>query len=142
MPKAIGPHVVSRYREDALTFGIAGIIGLIPGIGDIFDALVSLYIIVRAIQLGTPRITVARMFVNVGIESLAGSVPVLGDLFDIGFKANRRNYRLLKTHISQPERHRTKDWLFLIVTVVLTPASIALPVIALFEIAKHVLPFQ
>ena len=33
-------------------FGIAGIIGLIPGIGDIFDALISLYIVVRAINLG------------------------------------------------------------------------------------------
>jgi len=171
MPKAIGPYLVSRYRADALTpevvdpriadvealarcldyafelpggfqFGIAGIIGLIPGIGDIFDALVSLYIIVRAIQLGTPRVTVARMFVNVGIEALAGSVPVFGDLVDIAFKANRRNYRLLKTHISQPDRRRTKDWLFLILTIVLTLASIALPAIALFEVAKHLLFFK
>jgi uncharacterized protein DUF4112 len=166
MHKAIGPYVSPRYRQDALTpevvdpriadvealarlfdyafalpggfqFGIAGIIGLIPGIGDVFDALVSLYIIVRAIQLGISRVAIARMLVNVGIEALAGSVPFIGDLFDIVFKANRRNYLLLRSHISQPARQTTHDWFFLVVTVVLLIASIALPVIGLIELAKH-----
>jgi hypothetical protein len=51
---------------------VAGIVGLIPGIGDLFDALVSLYIVVRAIQLDISRVAIARMLVNVGIEALAG----------------------------------------------------------------------
>ena len=33
-------------------FGVAGIIGLIPGIGDVIDALLSIYIVARAVQLG------------------------------------------------------------------------------------------
>src|ERR1700716_3404731 len=41
-------------------FGMAGIIGLIPGIGDIVDALISLYIVLRAVQLQIPRVAVAR----------------------------------------------------------------------------------
>lgn len=143
MSKAISPVRPPRYREDALTpevvdpriadvealarwldyaftvpggfqFGFAGIIGLIPGIGDIFDALVSLYIIARSIQLGIARVAIARMLVNVGIEALAGAVPFFGDLFDIAFKANRRNYQLLKNHLSQPDLHKRKDWLFLL----------------------------
>jgi hypothetical protein len=117
---------------------MAGFIGLIPGIGEVFDALVSLYIIIRAIQLGISRVAIARMLMNVGIEALAGSVPLIGDLFDIAFKANRRNYHLLKKHISQPKRQRRHDWLFLIVTVALVIASIALPVIGLIELAKHI----
>jgi hypothetical protein len=167
MQKEIGPPIFPRYRQEALTpeivdprladvealarwldyafalpggfqFGIAGIIGLIPGIGDIFDALVSLYIIVRAIQLGISRIVIARMLVNVGIEALAGSVPFIGTLFDVVFKANRRNYQLLKTHLSQPDRHKTQDWFFLLVTIALVIAAMALPVIALIELAKYV----
>ncbi len=166
MQKAISPYAIPRYREDALTpevvdpriadvealarwldyafelpggfrFGFAGIIGLVPGIGDVFDALVSLYIIIRAIQLGIPRVAIARMLVNVGIEALAGSVPFIGDLFDIAFKANRRNYQLLKNHLSQRERQRTHDWFFLVVTVLLVIAAIALPVIGLIEFARH-----
>ncbi len=164
--KDITPYAVPRYRKDALTpevvdprladveaiarwfdyafelpggfrFGFAGIIGLIPGIGDVIDALVSLFIIVRAIQLGIPRVAVTRMLVNVGIEALAGTVPFLGDLFDIAFKANRRNYEILRNRISQPERQKAHDWLFLAITVVVVIASVALPVVGLIELAKH-----
>ncbi len=119
-------------------FGLAGIIGLIPGIGDIIDALISLYIVVRAIQLGISRVAIARMLVNVGIEALAGSVPLVGDLFDVVFKANRRNYRLLKSHLSQPARQRAHDWIFLIITVIVVMASIALPIAGLIFLAKHI----
>lgn len=118
-------------------FGIAGIIGLIPGIGDIFDALLSLYIVARAHQLGLPRVAITRMLVNVGIEALAGSVPFIGDLFDIAFKANRRNYELLKRHLAEPRRQSSHDWLFLIVTSGLVLACIALPVMVSIEIARH-----
>jgi hypothetical protein len=77
-------------------FGFAGIIGLIPGIGDVMDGLISLYIVFRAVQLRISRVAIARMLINVAIESLAGTVPFIGDLFDIAFKANRRNYQLLR----------------------------------------------
>jgi len=166
VPNEVTPYAVPRHRADALTpevvdpriadveavarwfdyafalpggfrFGLAGIIGLIPGIGDVIDALISLYIVFRAIQLGIPRVAIARMLVNVGIEAVAGSVPLIGDLFDVAFKANRRNYRLLKSHLSQPARQRAHDWIFLIITVIVVMASIALPVIGLIVLAKH-----
>ena len=166
MPKAITQYAAQRYLDDALTpeivdprvadvealarwldyafalpggfrFGVASIIGLIPGIGDAVDGLISLYIVSRAIQLGVARVTIARMLVNVGIEALAGSVPFAGDLFDVVFKANRRNYQLLRDHISQPRRQNMQDWLFLILTVVLVLAGIALPVLGLIELAKY-----
>lgn len=167
MPKAITAYATPRYRKEALTpdvvdpriadvealarwldyafalpggfrFGVAGIIGLIPGIGDLFDALVSLYIVLRAIQLRIARVAIARMLVNVGIEALVGSIPFIGDLFDIAFKANRRNYQLLKSHMSHSERQTARDWLFLIITVAIIAASIALPVIALIALARHI----
>ena len=87
-------------------YGLAGLIGLIPGIGDILDALLSLYIVGRAVQLGIPRITITRMVLNVGIESVGGSVPFVGAMFDTVFKANRRNYQLLKIHLAGPRSKR------------------------------------
>ncbi|MDQ2774336.1 MAG: DUF4112 domain-containing protein [Acidobacteriota bacterium] len=166
MPKAITTYTVPRYRADALTpeivdpriadveavarwldyafeipggfrFGLAGIIGLIPGIGDILDALASLYIVTRAVQLGLSRVAIARMLVNIGIEGLAGAVPFAGDVFDIAFKANRRNYLLLRSHLTEPRRQSVYDWLFLVLTVLLVIASVALPVIVIIELAKH-----
>ena len=112
-------------------FGLAGIIGLIPGIGDIIDALISLYIVVRAVQLGLSRVAIARMVVNVGIESVLGALPFVGDLLVVGFKANRRNYRLLQQHMYEPARQKSRDWLFLAVTGVLLIACLSLPIIAI-----------
>ncbi len=152
-PDALNPEVVdprladveglARWLDYAFTlpggfrFGFAGIIGLIPGIGDIVDGLISLYIVYRAIQLRIARVAIARMLVNVGIEALAGSVPFIGTLFDIAFKANLRNYKLLKSHLAQPELQKSRDWIFLILTMALVVASIALPLILLVELARR-----
>ena len=148
-PEVVDPRIadveaLARWLDYAFTlpggfqFGFAGIIGLIPGIGDVLDALISLFIIVRAIKLAIPRVAIARMLVNVGIEALAGTVPFVGDLFDVVFKANLRNYEILKKHLSQSERQRRADWWFLVLTVLLVMASIALPVIGLVELVRHI----
>ena len=148
IPEVVDPRIadveaVARWFDYAFRlpggfrFGFAGIIGLIPGIGDIIDALISLYIVTRAIQLGIARVALARMLVNVGIEAAAGAVPFLGDLFDIAFKANKRNYQILKSHLAQPVRQRARDWWFLAVTLALVLAGIALPIWGLIELVKH-----
>jgi hypothetical protein len=38
---------------------------------------------------------------NVAIEGLVGAVPVLGDLFDVGFRANRRNVKILQDYFAR-----------------------------------------
>ena len=82
-----------------IRFGLDGIIGLIPGIGDILGAMASWIIILAAWLRGVPRITLARMLANVAIETIIGTIPILGDAFDIAWKANRRNYALLERSI-------------------------------------------
>lgn len=80
--------------------GIDPILGLIPGVGDIIGAALSLYLVREASRLGISKWIVFRMVGNVGVEALIGCVPVLGDLFDAAFKANIRNLRLLELHYS------------------------------------------
>ncbi|MDQ6676962.1 MAG: DUF4112 domain-containing protein [Acidobacteriota bacterium] len=144
-PRLADVEALARWLDYAFAlpggfrFGVAGIIGLIPGIGDVLDGLLSLYIVMRAVQLGIPRVTITRMLVNVGIEAFFGSVPFLGAMFDTVFKANRRNYQLLKSHIAQPGRQSSRDWWFLILTLCVVAAGIAIPVWVLIEIAKHLL---
>ena len=118
-------------------YGFGGIIGLIPGIGDILEALLSIYIVARAVQLGVPRVALARMVVNVGIEALVGAVPILGAAFDTVFKANRRNYRLLRDHLASPRQQTSKDWWFLIVTLALVLLGLSVPIFLLLEILKQ-----
>ena len=152
-PEVIDPRItdveaLARWLDYAFTlpggfrFGFAGFIGLIPGLGDLFDALISLYIIVRAHQVGVSRVTIGRMLVNVGIEALAGAVPVIGDLFDIAFKANRRNYLLLKSHLAEPRRKRTQDVVFLAIAGLVVLATLALPILGLIELTKLLLYYR
>jgi hypothetical protein len=77
------------------------LVGLIPGIGDAATNAITAYIIFQAWRLGVPRSVLTRMLSNLGIDFVVGLVPVFGDLFDIGYKANRRNARLLRRHFTE-----------------------------------------
>ncbi len=142
-PRMADVEAVARWMDYAFVlpggfrFGLGGIVGLMPGIGDVVDALISLYIVVRAIQLRVARVAITRMIVNVGIEAVCGSVPLIGDLFDVVFKANRRNYELLRSHMEQPRKQQASDWMFLIAILAMAGLSVALPLFALIQLAKH-----
>jgi hypothetical protein len=102
-----------RVPGTPIRFGLDGIVGFIPGIGDVLGGIASSIIIIAAWTRGVPAITVARMVLNVAIETVGGSVPVIGNLFDIGWKANRRNYKLLKASLRVPGRTASQSWLVL-----------------------------
>lgn len=82
-------------------YGIDGLIGLIPVIGDIITTAIALWIVREARALGAPRWLVARMLTNVAIDGVVGAVPLVGDAFDVAFKANFRNVRLLRKWIDK-----------------------------------------
>lgn len=79
-------------------FGIEALLRLIPGIGDAAASALSCYLLYEAYRLGVPPRIFVRMLVNVGVEGLVGAVPVAGDAFDVAFRANRRNLRLLRDY--------------------------------------------
>jgi Domain of unknown function (DUF4112) len=103
-----------RVPGTSIRFGLDGIIGLVPGLGDIIGGLASTFLVVAAWVRGIPYITLLRMVVNIGIEVLLGTIPLLGDAFDIAWKANRRNYALIVRHLEKPRSQTWRDWVFLI----------------------------
>src|SRR5262245_41336966 len=61
--------------------GLDALVGfLVPGLGDVVTGLVSLSVLGAAMRRGVPRIVLARMLVNIGVDVLVGLVPVVGDL--------------------------------------------------------------
>ncbi len=100
-----------------IRFGLDAIIGLIPGFGDMFTMLASLYILGAARRYGVSRITMTRMAINIAVDSLLGALPILGDIFDVVWKANEKNLSLLRRHLDSPSealRTSSGDWLFVI----------------------------
>ena len=84
-----------------IRFGADAVVGLVPGVGDLVTAGVSCMIILEARRMGAPNHLLARMLGNLAIDAAAGSIPVLGDIFDLAFRANLRNMRILRRHFEQ-----------------------------------------
>jgi hypothetical protein len=118
-----------RIPFTRIRFGIDGIIGLVPGLGDVIAGILSLVIPIAAWTRGVPYVTLVRMAINIGIGVLVGSIPLLGDAFDIAWKPNRRNYQLMQRHIGQPRRHAWKDWAFLAALVCAIAIVFAIPIV-------------
>jgi len=118
-----------RIPGTSFRFGIDGIIGLVPGLGDVLAGLLSLVIPLAGWIRGVPYITLVRMAANLGIGVLVGSIPLLGDVFDVVWKANRRNYLLVRRHLGEPRRHTWKDWAFLSMLAGVFVSIFAIPVI-------------
>ena len=95
-----------------LRFGLDPIIGLIPGAGDIVSGFFSAMMLLHAVRLRIPKIIIARMLLNTGIDLLTGAVPLLGDLFDAGYKANLRNLFLLERHATPGVPPQRSDYIF------------------------------
>ena len=85
-----------RVPGTRMRFGVDGLLGLVPGVGDAAGLALSSMVIVQAVRLGARGSTVARMVLNVAIDTVVGAIPLLGSVFDFAFKANNRNVALLQ----------------------------------------------
>ena len=100
-------HRIARLMDSSIRLpggfriGVDGLIGLVPGVGDLAAAGASLYIVALAARAGVPASALARMVLNVALDAVVGAVPVLGDVFDVAFKANLRNATLMDTYLDR-----------------------------------------
>jgi hypothetical protein len=103
--------LVARLMDNAFLIpglnrriGLDAVIGLVPGVGDAVSAALASYIVWEAHQLGLPRWKIARMIGNVALDTALGAIPVAGDVFDVFFKANQRNLRIIENHLGLARR--------------------------------------
>lgn len=87
-----------------IRYGIDGLIGLIPIVGDLVTTAISLWLVREARALGAPWHITARMLGNVAVDGVVGLVPLAGDAFDVMFRANIRNVRLLRRWMDKQPR--------------------------------------
>ena len=85
--------------------GLDSIIGLIPVVGDIATAAMGAWIVWEARALGMSKLQLARMAANIGVDTALGAIPLVGDAFDLFFRSNSRNLRIIKRHL---DKHHPK----------------------------------
>lgn len=81
--------------------GLDAVIGAVPVAGDLAMGAVALVLVHDARQLGVPRRDLARMLRNVVLDTTLGSIPFIGDLFDLAFRSNERNLRIIEAHVGR-----------------------------------------
>jgi len=97
-------HLLERsFRVPGVNIpvGLDSMIGLVPVIGDVVTAAMGAYIVWEARNLGLPKWKLWRMAGNIAFDTAIGAVPVAGDAFDLLFRSNMRNLRIVKKHLDK-----------------------------------------
>ncbi|HEV7921590.1 MAG TPA: DUF4112 domain-containing protein [Thermoanaerobaculia bacterium] len=88
-------------------FGVDAALGLVPVVGDVIAALLSLWIVFGALRHRVPTRKVLRMLFNILLDAAVGAVPILGDIFDFLFEENTINLQLLLRYRDRRRPPRT-----------------------------------
>lgn len=100
-----------RLPGTKIRFGADQIVGLIPGAGDLAAGGVQAALILLAMyRYKLPRHVIVKMVMNSILDTSVGSIPVLGDLFDVAFKANMRNMKLLREHVAKSQKEAKSEF--------------------------------
>ena len=81
------------------------IIGAIPVVGDLLGSIISIYILYSGSKMGLSAKIISKMCLNIGIDFVFGLIPIIGDIFDIGWKANKRNVKLIENNINKSDEN-------------------------------------
>jgi hypothetical protein len=119
------------------SIGLDPLLGLIPGIGDLISALISMVIVVRAVQAGIPRVAVARMMTNIAIDTLVGAIPIVGDAFDFAYKSNLKNLRIYEQALADQRSATARHWGYFIALFTGVVAIIAFVVVGILAVLRH-----
>lgn len=95
----------NRFRLPGTTyrFGYDGLLGLLPGIGDLITTALGFSVVYAAWKVDAPKRVMGKMLANLAFDAVIGSVPVAGDAVDFVFKANRRNLEILQNTLENRE---------------------------------------
>jgi hypothetical protein len=118
-----------------LRVGLNSLALLLPFLGDVITSLVSVVILVVGLaSYRVPRIVAVRMVLNTLLDTSLGWIPIIGDLFDLFFKADTRNVRLLQEYLghgARPPRPTWRHWAFVLALLAVFVAVLALIVVGL-----------
>ena len=84
-----------------IPFGLDSVIGLVPVLGDVVTAAMGAYMVWEARNLGMSKWQLIRMTANVGIDTAIGAIPLVGDAFDLVWRSNSKNLRIIKRHLDK-----------------------------------------
>lgn len=107
----------SRFEipGSGIRFGLDPILSLMPVLGDLITMVISSMLIYTMHKHGASRKVVVKMMLNAGLDTVIGAIPLVGTVFDVFFRANERNVKLLREHYYEGKHQGSgKGLLFII----------------------------
>lgn len=102
-----------------IRFGLDPIFSLMPVFGDLITLVISSMLIYTMQKRGASRKVVVKMMLNAGLDTVIGAIPVVGTVFDVFFKANERNVRLLSEHYYEGKHQGSGTGLIIMIFVII-----------------------
>ena len=129
----------SRFQGPfGFRFGLDGLLGLIPGIGDLITTGISLLILGKAADMGCPPSTLLRMSWNIAFENIIDTIPLVGNVFDFMWKSNLKNLALLESHLRNPAKQARSSRVFLAMLFLGFVGLLALTGFVTYEVIKAI----
>ncbi len=131
-------HQLVRWLDAAVripgtdvTIGLDAVLGFfLPTAGDALTGLGALSLFALAVRHNVPKVVLAKMLINVAVDTLVGTIPILGDLFDVLWRSNKKNLELIERYRAEPGKPATLgDYVVVGLVFVLLLALLALPIV-------------
>ncbi|WP_254157844.1 DUF4112 domain-containing protein [Chryseosolibacter indicus] len=115
-----------------IKFGVDPILSLFPVFGDLLTYIISGVMIYTMYNHGASRKVVIKMILNSTLDTVIGAIPIVGTVFDIFYRSNDRNVRLLKEYYFEGKHQGSGRGLLILIAIV----AIALVSLVIFGIWK------
>jgi NADH:ubiquinone oxidoreductase subunit 5 (subunit L)/multisubunit Na+/H+ antiporter MnhA subunit len=86
--------------------------------GDLITFLISGALIYTMHNQGASRKVVIKMMMNSTLDAVIGAIPLVGTFFDVFYRSNERNVKLLKEHYYEGKHQGSGNGLLLVIVVV------------------------
>lgn len=130
---------ITRFLDTAIRIpgtnirlGADAVLGLIPGLGDWISAALSGSVLLAMVRHGVQPAVFMQMIGNLLLDAVVGAIPLLGDVFDIGFRANRRNFELYLKHYQRGTERKPLRYSIGVLLLLLGAALVSLLLLAIY----------
>ncbi len=100
-----------------IRFGLDPLFSLFPVIGDLLTYIISGALIYTMHTQGASRKVVIKMVMNSTLDAVIGVIPIIGTIFDIFYRSNDRNVKLLREHYFEGKHQGSGNGLLILIVI-------------------------
>jgi hypothetical protein len=102
----------------SIRFGLDPLFSLIPVLGDLITYAISGAMIYAMYQQGASRKVVIKMIMNSTLDAVIGAVPFIGTFFDVFYRSNDRNLKLLREHYYEGKHQGSGNGILIVIALI------------------------